>query len=58
MWFHWLTVPSGGSSAQLFPIPIYYKTNLTDPDPANWVNFDFEHCGQVRHIPLFEMVSQ
>ena len=48
MWFHWWSPSQGGSADRVFPIPIYFKTNLTDPDPAKWYNFDFEHCGQVK----------
>ncbi|KAK9792276.1 hypothetical protein WJX73_006852 [Symbiochloris irregularis] len=45
-WYHWFSPPAGGSSDELFPIPLYFKTNSTDLNPANWFAFDFEHCGQ------------
>ena len=50
MFFHWYIPTAGGSADELFPIPIYFKMNLTDPDPTNWYTFDFEHCTQVGHL--------
>ena len=47
VWWHFMPPSFGGSGDELFPIPIYFKFNVTSQDPADWYAFDFEHCTQV-----------
>ncbi|KAK9812036.1 hypothetical protein WJX73_000183 [Symbiochloris irregularis] len=46
VFWNWMGTKYGGSGDELFPIPIYFKLNVTDLDPDNWYAFDFEHCTQ------------
>lgn len=53
VFWHWLVPPNAGAADELFAIPLYFKLNVTSPNPDDWYAFDVEHCTQVNCFPIF-----
>ena len=36
IFWNWLVPKNGGAADELFPLPLYFKLNVTSMDPEEW----------------------